>query len=247
MSLVRLESPDSITNHSIVFDLDETLVHTFPNSVGEDEKKVLALSRDLGIYTDPNLLDIRDRSYRVPLDDPTKTRGTGEKFACWGITRPHFEEFMVFAFSYFKTVNIWSAGARSYVEETTSFLERRKLPGEFKVVYTRDQCVKQNGNHYKPLEKMLQEHPEIGTLNNTFIVDDRADTFSYNPQNGILIPVYRPEATVNSLRTDDDNLLRLKYWLLNPKVKAATDIRELNKSSIFRYSVAEYLQGGGDF
>lgn len=94
---------NSLTNHSIILDVDETLVHTF----GEES-------------IDPAILDslnptCRSRIYLFTEDDFS---GNGDKsYACYGILRPGAEGFMNFCFSYFRNVIFWSAGADTYVRK----------------------------------------------------------------------------------------------------------------------------------
>ena len=57
---------ESMTNHSIVLDIDETLVHTM------DDHSIL---NQLGILTNPHLMDLRKRTYKLLLEDVLTKRG----------------------------------------------------------------------------------------------------------------------------------------------------------------------------
>jgi len=231
----------SLTQHVCVFDVDETLVHTY---FAEDERASLKIAEDLGIYTTPKLMDIRNRSIRIKFDDPRVPRGSGNDYDCWGIMRPHLKKHLTFAFRYFRKVVIWSAGLKEYVNRVTSYINNDNR--KFDLVYHRWYCDLIDGVHTKPLAKMIEKHPELGPIEHMFIVDDREDIALYNMDNLILIPAYSPEIsmkkdgtinidkTVKALREEDDAFERLESWLMQPKVLKARDVRTLDKSGIFR-------------
>ena len=219
----------TLTNKCIVLDLDETLVHTSDKNLTE--------LRSLRIMSNPETIDLRNRVYELNLDDAASLKkGQGIKTELWGITRPHVKEFLIFCFSYFKVVAVWSAGKKKYVEAIVDFLFRDiKRPH---IIYHRGHCYERSVNqHTKPLEKMIRS--EIGlskymSLENTFIVDDRESVYiSENPSNGIQIPAYNPDFNIISLRQDDIALKQLSTWLLRPEVMNSTDVRTLNKKNIF--------------
>jgi hypothetical protein len=213
----------------LVLDLDETLVHSI--AIKGDEAEGLKAAERIGVYTKPAYKDIMARSYRIKLNDPTTPKGTGVIYGCWGVTRPHALDFLRFAFRYFKAVIIWSAGVTEYVDEICRLLSRDLRP--FDILYTRDDCVMEGEICTKPLAKLIKNHPEFGDLNNILIVDDKLDGCLDNPDNAIIIPPYRPKATVSSIRSDDDMLVRLQAWFETDEVINANDVRTLDKSNIF--------------
>ena len=235
MSVYRLYIDDiptkSLTNHCIVLDLDETLVHTYDN----DRDKELDVFMGLGIFQNPQLMDLRNRSYRIVLDDILTDRGTGYKIELMGIMRPHLKEFLIFCFSYFKVVAVWSAGLPRYVEMIVDHIFKDVRPPH--VIYCRDKCEQVGRSMPKPIIKMINEEDglsEYMPLNETFILDDRDSAFaSVNPGNGILIPGYEPDPTINSLRKDDIYLQMLMVWLMEKEVMECKDIRLLDKRHIF--------------
>ena len=108
--------PDrSLTQHAIILDIDETLVHTC-----EDMNQF----HSLRIFTDPKMIGLRRRSYVVTLDDVVERRGAGVKTQLWGVTRPHLEEFLIFCFSYYRVVAVWSAGKTKYVQAIVDHIFR---------------------------------------------------------------------------------------------------------------------------
>ena len=213
----------SITDKVIVLDLDETLV-----CVTEE----MGVYKELGIDQIPNL---RKNCFVMDLDDPVDFRGTGKHNSFWGIRRPHLREFLIFCFSYFKAVIVWSAGADRYVEAIVK--EIFSGIADPHLVYARSKCVTDaRARNHKPLSKMIRDEPGLSqymSLSNTFAIDDKTSTYIDNPENGIQIPVYEPAFRISSLSSDDIGLLQLKDWLLRPDISGSTDVRTLDKSRIF--------------
>jgi hypothetical protein len=224
--------PASITDKCIVLDLDQTLIATQEN---------IESLKQLNILSDPNLISLRNRVYYITIEDLEKP-GIGTKYDFWGVTRPHLYEFLIFCFSYFKIVAIWSAGKRPYVEAIVDHIFK-DLPQPH-VIFTHDDIeTGPKGHILKPLHKMIESNSVLRrnmSLQNTFAVDDNSMTFFDNYNNGILIPAYDPSSSVNALARDDPSLLQLKYWLLQPEVVNARDVTVLDKSKIFSTSLEAY-------
>lgn len=214
--MLSAPSSHSITQHTIVLDLDETLVHTFTD---------IELAKEFGIFDDPEL---RSRSYTMELVDVSLEKGTGQKIFLWGVVRPHVKEFLAFCFSYFKIVGVWSAGKKDYVEMVVELLFRDIKPPNF--VYTYDDCVKEGENYYKPLHKLFKEM----NLNlyikpgNIFMLDDRLDVCKHNPQNVIVAQPYSPN-TLEEIKAKDDFLEKLMIWFRTPEVRYSYDVGRLGK------------------
>ena len=217
---------NALTDKCIVLDADETLVFTM------EEPDALS---SLGIYTRPDCCDLRQRIYHRHLENVGTKRGEGTVMELCGIVRPALTKFLAFCLKYFRVVAIWSAGLPEYVEDLTDFLFRDLEDPH--LVYTRTDCAKRNGQHEKPLAKMMEEFPGIMTLESTFILDDNTYSFEWvNPDNAILIPHYRPVMSIEGLREHDPSLDELMKWLMQPQVMHAKDVRKLPKSNIFSMS-----------
>ena len=223
MSLYRFYKKDPrskpLTNKCIILDLDETLVHSSEDY--EDFNK-------LGLFSDPNLFNIRRRFYSFPLasyDQPS---------TIWGVTRPRLEEFIPFCYDYFAKVCVWSAGSPDYVDK---IVKRIFPPGyEPHLIYHRNHChYSRDGEIFKPLDKMIRDSKldKIMKPENTFFVDDRSLAFIKNPSNGIVIPAYSPKSNIDELDQDDTCLDDLMTWLRRPEVMNSSDVRLLNKEGIF--------------
>jgi TFIIF-interacting CTD phosphatase-like protein len=231
--------PTSISkNKVIVLDLDSTLVCT--------QKKMSDLY-DLGILKDPELLPIRQRTYIIDIENLNSqsnlSRGSGTINSMWGVTRPGLKRFLIFCFSYFRMVVVWSAGRKSYVEAIIDeiFKDIRRPSPVF--TYNDLDTLKGKYDPTKRLKKLYTRHPEYAEyLNerNTLIIDDNPLTFVENPDNAVEIPDYSPEPTISSLGQEDHALLQLQYWFLQKTVVNAPDVRLLDKSKIFSTSVSAY-------
>jgi hypothetical protein len=223
---------NTISNHSISLDIDATLV------CSDDNMKTF---EDLQIYTNPRRSKLRSRVYTINMIDVLDPPGSGVKTRMWGVFRPHVHDFLNFASIYFRHVNIWSAGRNQYVNAISSML----FPDpEFQptIIYDWEDCVTGSDFLHKPLTKMHGDPNALKemTLANTFALDDRDDTFSINPLNGIKIPAYEPSFTPEGIMTEDESLLQLMYWLLLPEVKNATNVQDLDKSKIFTTPLSMY-------
>lgn len=222
----------SITNKCIVLDLDQTLIAT------QDEVSSL---KKLMILSDPNLISLRRRTYYITLEDLEKP-GVGSKYDFWGVTRPHIEEFLIFCFSYFKLVIVWSAGKRLYVEAIVDHIFKDLPKPHFVFTYD-DITFSEDGNVCKPLTKIINSNDILRkhmSLENTLALDDNSMTFRQNPGNGVLLPAYDPSLNIDSFSRDDPTLLQFKQWLLQPEVINSTDVTTLNKDNIFTTSLQSY-------
>lgn len=221
----------TMTDLAIVLDLDETCVRSF---IGLSDFKKLAIDRHP---------DLRLRTYQMDLNDVVTSHGQGEVTKMWGIKRPHIDEFLVFCFSYFRVVIVWSAGKYKYVHAIANNLFADIVPPH--LVLTWNDCDKVDGICDKDLSK-IYNHPELKGYvrpENTLIVDDRLESFKLNtPENGILIPAYKPSPKLELLRAEDIALLQLQAWFQTPQVMNSTDVRILDKSQIFKTSMNKYYQ-----
>lgn len=215
-------SPESLTEKCVILDLDETLVST--------QEDLSDLTR-LKILSDPKLMSLRPRIYVLEMNDVITPTGTGKTDMMWGIVRPHVMEFLIFCFSYFKIVAIWSAGQNKYVDVIVNHLFKDLKPPH--VIFSMDDI---GSKITKPIVEMIAKVTNLKdymSLENTLVIDDRIDNFSANPKNGILIPGYRPEPNIDQLKAEDQALLQIKTWLLLDEVKNSSDVRTLDKTNIF--------------
>jgi hypothetical protein len=210
------------TNKTIVLDLDSTLLHTCDD---------MGVWDSLEIYTNPRNAKLRSRVYYFDLIDVTEKIGTGSKTVLWGVLRPHVHTFLRFCHDYFENIIVWSAGQKKYVHAICDFLfqEFDKQPV---VIFSYENCEIGSNYIYKTLSKFQNGEINI-PINTMYALDDYDATFSKNKDNGLHIPPYEPEFDYNGIMEDDKTLLNLMYWLTNPEVMNATDVRRLDKSACF--------------
>ncbi len=211
----------------LVLDLDETLVHC---EQGKDSLQDISVRK----------FDNKQSSFSFTTCDVVRKSGTGEVIDFYGFRRPGLENFLEFAFDYFETVNVWSAGKRKYVHEICHSIFTGERPY---IIYTYDDCDR-NDKHgvYKPL-KLMYDDPRSRDMEatNTLILDDREDTFWKNTGNGVLIPKYDPTKCVSrydcyfqqELLHIDNCLEQFQTWLENINPDKVRDVRLLDKSDIF--------------
>jgi len=219
-SFEHLIPKKALTKNTIILDIDETLVHT------EEEMESL---EEMDIVSNPEL---NSEIYMLSLDN-----GATEM---WGTKRPHLDDFLLFCFTYFDQVCVWSAGQKDYVHAIVDILFAPFRKPD--IVFTFDDCIQnKDENWIKPLDKFYKHSSAKGKIHShsTFIIDDRDYTFERNEQNGILIPPYSP-TSFEEIQQEEDHLLRLRNWLLHPETRFSQDIRLLGKEHIFTQTPEQY-------
>lgn len=223
-------NPESLTDLTVVLDLDETLVHTFMD-INQYEL--------YNKFHHINDVDLMRRTYLIEMNDVASQIGKGEHEKMWGVFRPYVDEFLKFAFGYFKYVIVWSAGLDRYVEQIVEKLFSGLSRPD--IVYGRSNCSQGtmivNDNpvtfNHKPLARLIEEQQLDVDMRKIVLVDDKTYSFTDNPDNSILIPGYIPEPTPDSMRMEDTHLLKLMWWLLRDDVMTADDIRTIDRTNIF--------------
>jgi len=233
------------SKHSASLDIDATLACTDENSL--DQRTTF---ESLELFTNPERASLRSRIYLLDMVDVSHRAGTGKRTRMWGVFRPYSKEFMKFCPSYFRHTNIFSAGRPKYVKAMaeTLFLDVKSSPS---VVFNSENCDIADDNRYvyKRLSDLTSQSALCGEVDekSIFHLDDREDTISMNIGNGIVIPAYTPNLTgtpqqiINEILKPDVALLQLMCWLLLPEVMYCTDVRTLDKSTIFTTSVETYI------
>jgi hypothetical protein len=220
---------------NIVLDIDATLVHTHGDM---DDFKMLR------VYGNDEQLEMRKKVYNMRIIDVSDVPGEGEVTDLAGIYRPYLREFLEFGFSYFDNIVIWSAGKKKYVEKMCEYMfPLKKQPI---LIFTYDDCEGDENNLIiKPLEK-IYNHPDCkGKLfpENTFVLDDRSETYSMNKRNGIQIPEFESDMSVEDICNHPDvEFLKLMSWLSTKEVRESNDVRKLNKKNIFSRNLKEYRE-----
>jgi TFIIF-interacting CTD phosphatase-like protein len=214
------ESIVPVTNLTIVLDLDETLVRS------EEGTSIKLLTRYL---TENKYYNRRRDMYHFVMRDNKTSR------EIYGIKRPFVDNFLDFAFTYFKRVIVWSAGQYEYVHNICNILFGDNYQPD--LIFTYDDCEftnNKNGILTKPLRKVWDTFQDTNERN-TMILDDRSTVFEkVNPRNGVLIPAYDPYASEGINTNVDTRLPEFMMWLSSDQVKYSSDVRVLDKNNIFR-------------
>lgn len=212
----------TLTDKCLILDLDETLIKSFENSI----------SLPIFNRTDPDYFRNSSRLYSFDHRQLSINGMSYSNAKIVGVMRPFLEEFIDFAFKYFRYVAVWSAGEDLYVKKICNIIFRHRKPY---LIYSREKCMRDT--YAKPLSLLMNDRilSSIFTMENTIIVDDKQQSIMHNTENGILIPVYDPP--INSqyelYHDNDDALLKLMNWLLKSNVIKTTNVRNLDKSMIF--------------
>jgi TFIIF-interacting CTD phosphatase-like protein len=200
---------------TVVLDIDECLVRGIEVSKHPETVEVVRKA----CAKKPHL---RQRCFSIVLDD-------GVEYLI--IKRPHLDQFLNCAFRLFRHVVVWSAARNDYVNKVVAYLFKHdhQMPD---VVFSRDEIVGPDHDYHKPLDRLERDNADVVNYRSLFFLDDKADNFRTNPNNGITIPVYRPSSN-NPLDDKDDAFLRLIEWLMQPMCLRAHDVRTIDKSNVF--------------
>ena len=181
----------------------------------------------------PNFNNISNRVRVVKIvdSDDNGEKGKGELTTVMVVFRPHLQEFINFIDGSDIEVSIWSAGQYRYVRalEYLIFPPHSNLKKFPKIVLTRKDC--HYDENFTFIHKPLVRHYD---LTKTLALDDRDDTFSQNPENGIHIPVYDPGFSFDAIEKDDATLLNIIEWFKRSGVLTCQDVRTIRKPFVMR-------------
>ena len=224
-----------MVKRNIVLDLDSTLIFTF------DRLEVIHKLID----SDDDLSWLSSHSYIIEMNDPEET-GTNVPYIMWGLYRPYLTEFATYVIENFDNVYIWSAGKRKYVNAIIDNIFpplAYNPPIILDFEHTNVDSV--TNEIVKPLEEIYKLSGGKANESNTYVLDDRKDTFSLNVKNGILAPKYEFEEwtkdthdewlkSVHENITTDTFLKELICFF--DKNEDVEDVRTLNLSDEFPHT-----------
>jgi len=205
------------TNKTLVLDLDSCLIQSYCSSGTQQANKFLS----------PDKIRHRHRFFKLMFYIE------GDMYNYWGVKRPHLDEFLNFASIYFEKVIIWSAANYEYVHKVVDMIfQDHKYPD---LILTEKDIVtvdKEDNDYHKPLSVIMNRYPGLIDIKTTLFLDDKLDNFRENPTNGLHIREFKPDEN-DVLKVDDHSLHSLIHWLLNPNVYSCSDVRKLDKSSVW--------------
>ena len=230
----------------LVLDIDATLVHTHDAEDDPDKIEPMKKFEMLNIYSDEEKIKLRKKLYVLKIVDVVKPSGYGEITMMTGIYRPFLRVFLDYCQRNCAGIVIWSAGQKKYVEELVSKMFPYKSFQPL-AIFTQEDCILIEDNEgtivKKPLSKVYKDKRLKGKLNekNTLALDDRDDTFSLNVKNGIQIPEFESDFSIEDISDHEDvALLKLMSWMETKEFKECADVRKLRKDKIFEKTLEDY-------
>jgi TFIIF-interacting CTD phosphatase-like protein len=191
--------------YNLVLDIDETLIKS-DISIGSDISFVTEFSK----HSKPDIT--KQVFYIWEFDDYKHLR------KIFVLKRPYLEDFLSFCRKYFN-VYFWSAGKTLYVRQILDNI----LTFQPKGVFTRDHIIEAEVPYpRKPLLFLQKKTGNKINLTNTIHIDDLDLTFSYNKDNGLLIPPF--------LGSPDDTCLLILMKFLEKVKDMDVDVRKIDKN-----------------
>lgn len=183
---------------ALVFDLDETGIHTL-----FDIESLLRLN----ILKDPSYSHLRSR---IMILDFYNDNGDLSDNQMWTIKRPHIDTFLNWATKAITYIIVWSAGKGHYVNRTVHGLFTDAGHPYPAAVLSREDCYTIGDDRTKPLDLLYEKLPWlVGRVKrkNMVLLDDREYNFIMNDGRGLLIEPYEPKPTIKSIEANDTQLL----------------------------------------
>lgn len=232
-SPTRRPSNKQHAKRMIVFDMDETLLHTF------DTRKTM------DFYDMQKLVKSKDVS-RMFSDQPFLF--SEEHWVA--IKRPGCDDILRYSIDNFDVVVIWSAGSDDYViAMCKELLKIFTVHDRIKVkIFPQSKCYNVKMPEYengmartKPLLKLIPFFPDI-TMENIIFVDDNEDNGMHNEENFLMIPKFKPRCSVGSIRRSnrDRCLITLLEFLEKKDVKKSKNLVSVINNSIFDESSVDF-------
>lgn len=208
--------------NDIVWDLDDTLIHTI--FVSKEQANMLK--------TDPKYSFLKDRSVMKEIIDINDNNeiGTGQVSIALVIFRPGAREIIQYSLENFNNVIIWSAGHKRYVRAIVNILIDPDNPayrsGRIKVLTRRD-C-----NEITDRSVLKDLKSKGFDLRHVIMVDDNVTTYRNNYDNAVVIQAYNPKPTKEHVECNDRTLYNLMSWFKQTSIHQVPDVRQFDKSKI---------------
>jgi TFIIF-interacting CTD phosphatase-like protein len=194
--------------YNLVLDIDETLVKSdIPVITWKD------FNISLSSIDEPELSFIYKNTFYIwDIDERKHLRKV------FVLKRPYLEEFLSFSRQYFN-IYFWSAGRKLYVTQILDNILTFQPEG----IFTREHIMEAEVEYpKKPLAFLQQKTGNKINLSNTIHIDDLEITFSYNKDNGLLIPPF--------IGSPDDTCLLILMKFLEKVKNMEIDVRKIDKN-----------------
>ncbi len=138
--------------------------------------------------------------------------------------RPYLTDFLLSVSKIYEII-IFTAGMKDYANLVLNIIEKKIGKKIFDYRFFREHTfIDESQNHIKDLSKIGRD------LKNILIVDNTAENFLHQPENGILISSFFKDKNSN-IKKKDKCLLELKNLLINISKKEITDLRNEIKNN----------------
>ena len=209
-----------MSTHSVVFDVDESLVHSIILTPTEYERFLKKYKPEL-IKTGT----FQQRYYHFEIKDKT-----GSVDHVIGVIRPGAIPFLNWVFETFKgKVGFWSAGQKDYVEPLVKIIMSKLANPKYKPAFVltyNDVEKTADDDIWKPLRTLYLLFPGLMTERSTWFLDDNPDYAKEDLLNWIQLPPF--EVTLKTLALETDDVFpKVKAFL--DTVKTAHDVRQIPK------------------
>lgn len=126
-----------------------------------------------------------------PIDNPDFTfRLDGDTY--YGKKRPGLDLFLRYIFSKYTSVGVWTAATKNYADKVLHKIMTAEQIQSLRFLKTRRDLTRIPGQPYIKQLRRVFNHAAYGmSLQDTIMIDDRADVLRDNPGNGLLIPAFK--------------------------------------------------------
>jgi Dullard-like phosphatase family protein len=209
--------PPTDKKHTIILDLDETLVHSdFDYHYRNSNNDFIQTTEENAVNS--NFNDVR-KSQLEFHDTFFNDDETGEEIKIRFYVRPGLTQFLKNLSKNFQ-VGIFTAGIKEYAESVLKILDPKDEIFSFKCF--RESCIKLGRAYVKDLRIFEEKR----SLNNIVILDNNLYSFANQLSNGILINSFYQEA-------EDQELMNLEMYIHEYLAKCE-DIKFVNEQ-VFKF------------
>lgn len=128
------------------------------------------------------------------------------------IARPYLNLFMIYLFSNFERVSIWTAASKSWYDQCYEEIIKHTIPQGKQLHFVKTRLDYDHTKDVKPLQMIYEEYPELYNPQNTIIIDDNPLTFEENIEQALQIKSFYYDRLTKEIR---ENLDKHDFELYN--------------------------------